>query len=140
MDIPLLRWLLRSVSVMPESRLSSSISSAFCRHWCLNSHSGQCRFRISSGGESLLRRVSIFSVTAFTSLANAPGLTVSLAWLLPQMMLPTAISRPSIWDNASASNANESLSRLCTLFALMNLIGMSDSDVSLRSDVKRSTA
>jgi hypothetical protein len=29
---------------------------------------------------------------------------------------------------------------LCTLFALMNLIGMSDSDVSLRSDVKRSTA
>jgi hypothetical protein len=52
----------------------------------------------------LPRRVSIFSVTAFTSLANAPGLTVSLAWLSPEMMLPTPISRPSIWDKASASN------------------------------------
>jgi hypothetical protein len=111
-NIPLLRWLLRSVSVMPESRLSSSISSAFCLHWCLNSHSGQCRLRISSGGELLLRRVSIFSVTAFTSLANSPGLTVSLAWLSPEMMLPTLILRPSIWDKASASNANESLSCL----------------------------
>jgi hypothetical protein len=34
----------------------------------------------------------------------------------------------------------ESLSCLCTLFVLMNRIGMSDSDLSLRSDVKRSTA
>ena len=46
----------------------------------------------------------------------------------------------SIWDKASASNANESLSCLCTLFVLTNLIGMSDSDLSPRSDVERSTA
>lgn len=51
-----------------------------------------------------------------------------------------AESRPSILDNTRASNANASLSCLCTVFVMTNRIGMSGADLSPRSDIKRSTA
>ena len=68
------------------------------------------------------------------------GVTLSVAQSFPWTMLPLRRSRPSILDNTRASNANASLSCLCTVFVMTNRIGMSGADLSPRSDIKRSTA
>ena len=46
-------------------------------------------------------------------------LTLSVAQSFPSTMLPARRSRPSILDNTRASNANASLSCLCTVFVII---------------------
>jgi hypothetical protein len=64
-------------------------------------------------------------------------LTLSVAQSFPWTMLPVRRSRPSILDNTRASNANASLSCLCTVFVMTNRIGMSGADLSPRSELLR---
>ena len=77
--MPLLRSFLRSFSLMPDSRLRSSFSIAFCRQRAWNSHSAQCRFRTRSGGVGLESSAAIFSTRFRTSPTRAEVFTFSAA-------------------------------------------------------------
>ena len=61
--MPLLFSFLRSLSAMPDKRLRSSFSIAFCLHRAWNSHSPQCRFRTRSGGLPAESNAAIFPVS-----------------------------------------------------------------------------
>ena len=65
-------------AVIPDSKLRSSFSIAFCRHLIWNSHSPQCRFRTRSGGEELDNNATIVSVRFRTSPASAEVFTFNV--------------------------------------------------------------
>src|SRR5205809_6164247 len=85
--MPLLLYVFRSLDVIAESRLRSSFSIAFCLHRAWNSHSAQCRFRMSSGGELLAINAAVFRVSIRKSFASAAVFNFRVVWLSPWTIL-----------------------------------------------------
>src|SRR5688572_24211143 len=100
----------------PAKRLRSFLSIAFCLQRSRNSHSGQWRLRMRSGGESFDNTSVALRIACLTCLEDDAVLTVVEKQLSPYMILAESICTLKAWDRTIASNVAIHLSMRETLF------------------------
>src|SRR5450759_2832763 len=115
MPLPFNRAL--SLSGILARRLRSSFSTAFLLQRLWKLHSGQCLFKIKSGGDEEDNRLAIWPMVLLTMRDNALAFSLKVVPLSPWMIFVILTFTPKAFARTSASNPASSLSERDNLFA-----------------------
>src|SRR6516164_4567097 len=97
-------------------RLRSSFSTVFFLQRFWNTHSGQCLFKIKSGGNEADNRATTWPMALLTARDIVLALTLKVAPLSPWMIFAITTFIPKAFERASASNPAINLSERASLF------------------------
>src|SRR5712692_5820383 len=128
-----------SLSGRLARRLRSSFSTAIFLQRLWNPHSGQCRFRIRSGGAAADNRAATLPTVLWTTRDNELGFTLKTDPLSPWMIFAMPTFTAEAFESTNASKPTISLSERDSLFAATKRIGTNCDDLFVPSGGIRST-